>query len=367
MKFVDLFPVPKCLQIPLVGFDISDRSIKYVQLEKVLSKEYIVKNFGEIEMPLGIIEGGEIKKENEFISFLISNFKNFEIRNLAVSLPEEKVFLEIIEFPKMDLNSIRNNLRMQLENYFPIKPDEAVFDYEILNSKMEDKIQILAAVFPRTLIDAYINVFLKSGFNPVVFELEANAIKECLIQEDDFPKMIIDFGRTRTSFIIAAQSNVLFTSTVNICGEDLNKIIQRSFSVSFDEAERIKKEKGKIFSGAKSALNLMEEKEIQLILMPVFSALCQEIEKYLSYFESHYGSFLKGGKNSIQEIILCGGDSVFPGLTEYLGLTLKMPVKLGNIWTNVCSFDDYIPEIKFNKSLKFATAVGLALKIKEMQ
>lgn len=366
MKFFDLFPVPKYLKVPFVGFDISDRSIKYIQLEKIPSKGYIIKNFGETEIPQGIIVGGEIKKENEFISFLNSNFKNFEVRNLAISLPEEKVFLEIIEFPKMDLNSLRHNLRMQLENYFPIKQDEAIFDYEVLDFVKEDKMQILVAVFPRVLIDAYINAFSKSGFNPIIFELEANAIKECLIKKDDFPKMIIDFGKTRTSFIIVVKNNVLFTSTINIRGEDLNKIIQRSLSVSEDEAEKIKKEKGKIFSPIKSFLNSTEENEIQSILMPVFSAFHQEIEKYLSYFGTHYGNFLKDDKNSIQEIILCGGDSVFPGLADYLGSVLKMPVKLGNAWINVCSFDDYIPEITFNESLKFVTAVGLALKIKDI-
>ena len=68
----------------------------------------------------------------------------------------------------------------------------------------------------------------------------------------------------------------------------------------------------------------------------------------------------------IKEIILCGGDANLAGLTEYLTLTLKIPVKLANVWLNVFSFEEYVPEIEFNKSLKFATAVGLALKGKEL-
>jgi hypothetical protein len=46
-----------------------------------------------------------------------------------------------------------------------------------------------------------------------------------------------------------------------------------------------------------------------------------------------------------------------------LTANLKVPVEIANVWTNIISsFDDKIPSISFNESLKYATAIGLALK-----
>ena len=371
MNFLNLFPLPKFLKIPVVGFDISDKSIKYIQFDG----EKIIKQFGEKKLPSGIIESGEIKKEDELVSFLRENFKNSNIENVIVSLPEEKAFLDIIELPKMRPENIRKSLEVQLENYFPIKSSEAVFDYKILNfgGANPDALKffdVLVSVFPRLLIGAYQNVWMKAGIKPLAFQPEAEALKRSLCKENNVPKMLVDFGKTRTTFIIAARNSVLFTSTVKISGKDLDEIIRRSLSVSGEEAEKIKIEKGRILPaiGKESAQNQkIEEREIQSILTPVISALRQEIDKYIAYWQTHYGHIHeKGQKMDIKEIILCGGDANLAGLTEYLTLTLKIPVKLANVWLNVFSFEEYVPEIEFNKSLKFATAVGLALKGKEL-
>lgn len=362
MNFLDLFPLPKFLKIPVIGFDISDKSIKYIQLEKNVG-EFFIKQYGEKKLPEGIIEGGEIKKESDFIAFLKSNFGKIKPKNIIASLPEEKAFLDIIELPKMELKNIRQSLSVQLENYFPIKPEEAVFDYEILDSS-QNFFDILVVAFPSRLVESYNNSLAASGFKPLIFELEAEALKECLSRKNDPPKMLVDFGKTRTSFVITARNKVLFTSTVKISGEDLDKAIQRSFSLLPEEAERVKKEKGRVlpFTGKQFQNQQTQEKEIQSILMPAISGISQEIEKYIAYWQTHYSHIHQKKQTNINEIILCGGDANFIGLSEYLSLTLKIPVKLANVWTNVLSFEKNIPEIEFNESLKFATAIGLALK-----
>ena len=64
---------------------------------------------------------------------------------------------------------------------------------------------------------------------------------------------------------------------------------------------------------------------------------------------------------AIEKIILCGGDANLLGLTDYLSASLKIPVERADIWTNIDYRDGFIPEIEFNDSLRYATAVGLAL------
>lgn len=369
MKFLDFFPTPDFLKISSYGFDISDESVKYIKFGDG-KKGNFISEYGEKNLAPGIIENGEIKKEKEFTDFLISVFKDSRIKNIVVSLPEEKAFLDVIEFPKLSYSELKTAISTQFENYFPLKAKDAIFDFEILNEESAlDFFDVLIIAFPKTLIESYKNCLVKAGFFPVVFEAEVEAIKRALSNKEDAFKMLIDFGKTRTTFIIIRKNRVLFTSTLKIGGEDLDKAISRSFSVSLEDAESVKKEKGKIFPFAESQFEKdAKEYKIQSVIMPVITSIQQEIVKYIEYWQTHYSHIHKKENGAIiSEIILCGGDANFTGLSEYLNRNLMIPVRLANVWANVFSFEDYIPEIEFNESLKYVTAIGLALKARQME
>ena len=67
----------------------------------------------------------------------------------------------------------------------------------------------------------------------------------------------------------------------------------------------------------------------------------------------------------IKKIILAGELSVPEELVGYLGKHLKLEVSLPNVWINIFSFDEHIPEINFSDSIPYATAIGLALRVLE--
>jgi Tfp pilus assembly PilM family ATPase len=58
---------------------------------------------------------------------------------------------------------------------------------------------------------------------------------------------------------------------------------------------------------------------------------------------------------------LCGGDSNLIGLPEYLSSSTKNPIEIANVWVNIINNEKYIPEIKFEDSLTYVAALGLAL------
>lgn len=369
MNFFNFFPIPKSLKIPVYGFDISDESIKFLKMKNEKNKLKI-DEFGEKKIPQGYVQDGEIKMEHEFSDFLKINFKNISTKNLIVSLPEEKVFLDTVELPKINFKNIKTVLTTQFENYFPLKEKDAVFDYTILNSSSNNFLDILIAAFPRNIIESYKKTLTSAGFSPLIFEIEAESLKRCLIKKEDKNfKMIIDFGKTRTSFVIIGNSQILFTATAKIGGENIDKAISRSFGVNLSEAEKIKKEKGKISTSINFYKNNIKNLnyELQSVFTPIISSVYSEAEKYIEYFKTHFTHIHEQNKNSnIKEIILCGGDVNLDGFADYLNKNLKIPVKLGNIWENIFFLDDYIPEINFKESLKYATATGLALKSVEM-
>ena len=64
-----------------------------------------------------------------------------------------------------------------------------------------------------------------------------------------------------------------------------------------------------------------------------------------------------------EKIFLCGGGANLKGLTNFLSLELKIPVELGNPWTNILPEPlREVPELPYEKSLAFTTTLGLSLR-----
>ncbi len=358
MKFSNFIPAPDYLRMPAVGLDISDRSLKYLSLGRARKKIFI-EAFGNRPISPGIIESGQIKQTEEFVKFLKNCRKEFKSKFLIVSIPEEKTFIGNIQLPFMEEKNIRGSLEMQLEEYIPLPAKEAIFDYEILETVSDQKGQkkyfnISFAAAPSKIIMSYRDVLEEAGFVPLIFETEPHALTRALVRpEEKNTQMLIDFGRIRATFIIACGRKIYLASTIKVSGETLDMAVSRALSVSLEEGERIKKEKG-LLEADKSG-------KVFPALLSVASVIKSEAKKHIDYWQSHADG--SGPENKeIEKIILTGGDANLKGLVEYLSRELGVPAELGNPWVNIFSFEEHVPEIEHRESLMYAVAIGLALR-----
>ena len=350
-KFYQFFPPPRFLQMPAVGLDISDVSMRFAELLET-RHGLVIGRFAERTIPRGIIESGEVKKPVDLRAILNDLKKEYDLEFVSVSLPEEKAYLFDLHLPKMKYSEIRGSIELSLEEYVPLKAAEALFDYEI-EQETDTAIHVSVSAIPRTLVDGYLEAFLGTGITPVAFEVEAQSIARSIVPKGDKSAyMIVDFGKTRTGLTIASNGFVQFTSTIPTGGRLLTESIAKNLSISFDEAEKIKQEKG--VSG------FIDNEELSLALMSTISILRDAVNKHCVYWQSHDDAGKK--REPIQKIYLCGGDSNLAGFTDYLATGLSVPIELAQVMVNVNSLDQYVPEINFNDSLRYTTAIGLALR-----
>src|SRR3989344_1844319 len=68
-KLKKIIPPPAYLKMSAIGFDISDRSIKYVELAKK-GDFFELARFGRTVLPEGLLQSGEIKNAPELKKFL---------------------------------------------------------------------------------------------------------------------------------------------------------------------------------------------------------------------------------------------------------------------------------------------------------
>ena len=338
-----------------VGLDISDQSIRFVELKET-KNEFTVKKFGQRNIEPGIIVEGEIKNSDAVKKELAALHDEFKIEFANVSLREQQAYLLKLNLPKMKPIEIRGSLELQLEEYVPISPGEAVFDFDLIKSVsgQEDYLEVGLTALPRMVSESYASIFSGTGITPLTFEVEAQSIARAAIPKGDKGTfMIMDFGKTRTGISIVSEEVAVFTSTINVGGIALTKAIEKQFGVDTTEAERIKKEEG--FAKGSNAQGML------LTLMSTISILRDEINKHYVYWHTHLDQYGKK-RSKIEKVLLCGGDSNLAGFTDYLSSGLKAEVELANTMVNVNTFNHYIPEIEFSESLSYATAIGLALR-----
>lgn len=351
--FYKVFPPPKFLKMPAVGLDISDNSIHFAELKEGKGG-FVVGAFGEREIKKGVIEGGEIKNINELTRILSSLKEEFDLSFVNMSLPEQRAYLFKLRIPEMNYGDIRSNVELQIEDNVPISANEAIFDYDIIKEGNDGQIDIELSVLPRSIVDEYLNVLEDSGLYPLSFEIEAQAIARSVVPSGDKGTfMIVDFGKTRSGISIVSNEITRFTSTVDIGGNSLTKAIEKTLKIKTDEAETVKREKG--------VMSREENEELFLTMMSIVSVLKDEINKHYVYWHTHKDQYGRK-RHKIEKIILCGGDANLSGLPEYLSTSLNVPVERANVMVNVNSFDRYIPDIDFNESLHYSTAIGLALR-----
>lgn len=351
-KINKIFSTPTFLEMPSFGLDISDDSVKYMNLK---ATRYGARpdKYGEKKIPKGALELGKIVDREKLVGVLKELKKELNIKDARVSILENQIYLFKLKLEKEGLISIKENIELVLEEHIPIPGPEAIFDYELLEETDKELVLQVAAIQVDT-IEEYLSLFEEVGISIHSFEIEAQAIARAIVKSGDKDTyMILDFGGSRTGIFIVSRNIVRFATTVDFGGVVFSQLVEKSLNVSFEEAEKIKKEYG--------LQRNLENKEIFPILLNSASILKDEIMKHFVYWHTHEDE--DGIKNPpIKKILFCGGNSSIPGLLDYFSMSMKIDVELANVWTNILNIEDETPEIDAKVALSFATAIGLALR-----
>jgi len=338
------------------GLDISDLSLKIIKLKK-RGKAMGLASFGEVFIKPGVIKDGLIKDEKtlaKVIKEALNKVKGERLNTKYViaSLPEEKAFLQVIQMPEMKEEELKKAVQFEAENYVPLPIEKVYLDSQVVLPVYDhlDHLDVLIAAFPKKIADSYFSVLQLAGLKPLALEVESQAISRALIKNGLSPRplLLVDLGACRTSLIIFSGYSLRFTTTLSISSGKFTELIAQKLKKDFKKAEELKIKKGIDAPG----------------ITPILNELVEQIKKYLEYHRTHSAhEHLPPDGEKMEEIILCGGGANLKDLPDFLSQELNLRVSLGNPWINILPEPlKEIPELPFKESLKYTTALGLALR-----
>jgi Tfp pilus assembly PilM family ATPase len=320
IKFFNFFPIPKYLEMPSVGIDISDKAVRFVEIVQSGAghQKFHLKSFGEKKIADGAVVSGFVNNPEEIKKLLIEIKKEHGFKFASVSLPEEKGYLFKTELPDIEEKYLAENIELRLEENVPIDAKKAAFDYSLIRPHGDiHHMEAVVTVVPDKVIEVYSDLFHNASLSPVSYELGTQAVARAVVPQNELETcLVILIGDARIGFGIVCNGALQFTSTVNVGN-----------TLGLTDAEKVK------------------------------SLLKDEIIKIKSYWQGHH----ENDNESIKKAIISGKFAANPGLKEYLTDAAGCPVSLANVWTNVFDLNEQIPEMSFEDSLDYAPAVGLAI------
>ena len=175
-----------------LGLDISDLSIKAVQIKKK-DGQNTIQAMNSIAVPEGMIEEGVIKNEKKIVSLLKKlldkKANKFTTKYVVSCLPETKTFIKVIEIPAKDIeqNGTWKMICRELPRHIPITVEEAQIDWQEIDSDGKSK-KFLVGAAPKKIVDDYSHVCQMAGLETIGLEIEAEAIIRSIIPQVNIKK-----------------------------------------------------------------------------------------------------------------------------------------------------------------------------------
>ena len=345
------FAPPNYLLPPAAGIDVSASGIKVATLDDS-RHGLVLEEYAEERLPAGTIQNSEIAEPEKVISILRALKDRFGIQHANITLPESRGYLFETIVPGTTLHEWRIGVEGKLDEHVPLPAAEVAYDIAPLCPSGAG-MHVVGVGYARRVVETTISIFADAGIAVRSIESEIFALPRAILPTGDLETvLIIDIGKSTTKLLVVSRRLPRFATTLDVGGHALTLAVQKHFGVTEEEAKRVKAERG-LVPGE-------ENQEYLTAMLSTVSVIREEIVRRLDYWQTR-GSKV-GNHEPVTRAILVGGNATLRGLPEYLSATLKVPVTLGDVFTNCASRDHWLPPLDYTESLAFGTAIGLTLR-----
>lgn len=340
---------------PIIGLQLNGNTVKCLELGKVSGGITIVGAVYQA-LPKNVMVNDSIIAK-EALSKIISDsvkkptYGSFTTRRVAISLPETKCFVRVMQLPLMSEEELSNAIAFEAEAYIPVPIDQVYFDWQIVKRRA-DGLDVVIFASPKELVDIIIKVVEASGLHLVAIETESKSLERALTSSVVAEtSLVVDLDASRTNLVMVDNGVVQFTSSIPIAGNTFTERISSQMGITTQEGEKIKKQAG--------VASTPDYPNIQTILSPLLRNLSAEIQNVIQYHYDHSG-------NHIQKLILSGGGAKMKHLSEFLTRELKQldgtKIEVASPWNNLPSIQGLDMTFGDYDMLDFIVPLGLSMR-----
>lgn len=330
----------------IIGLDIGTSSIKLAEVKKDKEGMHLVRaSFIELSMD----------ERNDIVPSVLRILKSEKIpfAKAIISISGRSVFNRFIKLPKLAEQKINQIMKFEAQQQIPFPIEEVVWNYYLLKKTEaeEGQIDVALVAVKKDLIEHLVEELYDTNLYIQTVDVAPYALYSAIDYNNGLENVVIlDIGAKTTNIIISKEGRV-WTRNVPVAGDDITKAIAEGLDISFEAAERRKKEEGIVLVEAEE----VPKEHISNFITQALNDLLTEISRSIGYYKSQFGDV------SFSGILLTGGTSKLKNIDKFFEKNLKLKT----------SFCDFFKEIKPRSDLKsdlsqcaplIGVAVGLALR-----
>lgn len=338
----------------MIGVDISDQTIKVVQLSAGRDMRLGCRTMHVL--PLNIVVNGIVidpsSMERELAKAITSCGALYQKKDPVIaSIPETQSFLRVVEIPIMNEDEIQEAVQWEIAQHIPFGLENVYIDWQECvgghQGIQKDRQEVQVGAAQKKVVDVLYSVMKKLNLDVAAFELESQAIVRSLISKEWRLKqgvLIVDIGSTATNVIVYDHGASRFTASLTrgvaslltpMSKEDAHLVLEKLHDLPADLIDRMR--------GA---------------IVPGLEQLVADVRGIVDFYNK------TDTKHTVHEIILTGGGSNLPGFDEvFLKHFDDVHIQRGNPWVNILTGDAAThPSMDIQESVRYTTALGLALR-----
>ena len=351
-----------------VGIDIGSSAIKVVEIKRKGGKA-ILETYGAIALgPYTDLDAGRVVNlpSDKLATALSEVIKQSGtgVSSAAFSIPVQSSLIFTIELPStINTSEIGAIIPTEARKYIPVPITEVSIDYFILPKKeasfeemnaggnetpamSEEKINVLVVATQNDAVSRYRSIVSQCRLIASFFEIEIFSSIRSNFEHELSPVLLMDFGASRTKLSIVEFGMVKTYHTVDRGGADISDAISKSLTITFSEAETMKKDFGLFGNPAEKSLADIVKIHIDYIF--------SETNNVLLGYEKKYG-------RTISKVIFTGGGSLLKGLNEMAANNFRAEIEVGHPFSKVGA-PEFLSKVLDTMGPEFAVALGLALR-----
>ena len=344
---------------PMVGLDIGSSTVKAVELSsKGKGKGFGLAHVGVARLAPEAIVQGAFLNSSAIVDAIREAIDTAKIKSkaAAAAVCGHSVIVKKVSLPAMTREELDEQIRWEAEQYIPFDVNEVNLDFQILEtSDGEGQMDVLLVAAKKDLIDDYVQVISEAGLTPAVIDVAAFAVENAFeanyeVRPDEVVALV-NIGAQVVNINILMDGTPVFTRDITTAGNHYTEEIQKTLSISFEEAERIK-------LGGKKSEDSQEvvPQEVEKAMQAVTETVIGEISRSLDFFSA------TSADSRIARVMLSGGGANVAGFQmafqERTGLDVEIFNPLARMVPNSKFDPDYLDEL----APALGVSVGLALR-----
>ncbi len=338
----------------IIGLDIGSRNIKVVQLKDV-SGGYQLEHVGIASLqPELIVEGSilDAPRVVDAIKDLITS-SNIKAKDVSIGVSgHSSVITKRIPLPQMTEEELSESIKFEAEQYIPFDIDDVNLDFQIIGFREEgNQMDVLVVAVKKDKINEYVSVVRDADLNPVIVDVDAFALENMYeVNYEIKPNenvALVNVGASMINLNVLKGGYSVFTRDSSVGCNILTEALQREFTLSYDDAERLKQ--GETIEG-------VSQEDVASVMISASEEIISEISRSIDYFRSSVGH------EEIKDIVLSGGGALIKDFPALLSERVGVDVRIVDPFTNIQIPDGFDKGYLKKIGPIVSIAVGLALR-----